>query len=401
MSSPTPSAEIADAAREVGAIAPVEKKAEKPLPQSGTLTAGDYDDVLNPDLYRTYLKKMLRGPLARKDLPYVDAADRIEIRLTDRLGKPVPFADIEVQDSDGQMMFPLRTGAKGVVYLYPKFDALGDGVMIKASAPGSKEVSRKVDLSGDNDPEQVTISFAEDAPKVTKLDLLLTIDATGSMADEMRYLQSEMLAILGRVRESQGTLDIHAGLIVYRDKGDAYVIRDFDFTGDLDAFTENLKAQSANGGGDFPEAMQDAMSKGLEFSWRDDAVKVNMLVADAPPHDQDIESTWNSALLSRTRGIHVVPLAASGVDDTAEFLMRSMGQITGGRYLFLTDDSGVGNAHAEPTVDCYVVTRLDSLVERVLTDLITGQRVEPDGDEVIRIVGDYKAGVCKVDDAES
>ena len=401
MSSPTPSAEIADASREVGAIAPVEKKAEKPLPQSGTLTAGDYDDVLNPDLYRTYLKKMLRGPLARKDLPYVDAADRIEIRLTDRLGKPVPFADIEVQDSDGQMMFPLRTGAKGVVYLYPKFDALGDGVMIKASAPGSKEVSRKVDLSGDNDPEQVTISFAEDAPKVTKLDLLLTIDATGSMSDEMRYLQSEMLAILGRVRESQGTLDIHAGLIVYRDKGDAYVIRDFDFTGDLDAFTENLKAQSANGGGDFPEAMQDAMSKGLEFSWRDDAVKVNMLVADAPPHDQDIESTWNSALLSRTRGIHVVPLAASGVDDTAEFLMRSMGQITGGRYLFLTDDSGVGNAHAEPTVDCYVVTRLDSLVERVLTDLITGQRVEPDGDEVIRIVGDYKAGVCKVDDAES
>lgn len=401
MSSPTPSAEVAEAAPDPGAIAPAEEKVEKQLPQSGTLTAGDYDDVLNPDLYRAYLKKMLRGSLARKDLPYVDAADRIEIRLTDRLGKPVPFADIEVQDSDGQTMFPLRTGAKGVVYLYPKFDALGDGITIKASAPGSKEVSRKIDLSGDKDPEQVTISFSSDAPKVTKLDLLLTIDATGSMSDEMRYLQSEMLAILGRVRESQGTLDIHAGLIVYRDKGDAYVVRDFDFTGDLDAFTENLKAQSADGGGDFPEAMQDAMSKGLEFSWREDAVKVNMLVADAPPHDQDIESTWSSALISRTKGIHVVPLAASGVDDTAEFLMRSMGQITGGRYLFLTDDSGVGNAHAEPTVDCYVVTRLDSLVERVLTDLITGQRVEPDGDEVIRVVGDYKAGVCKVEDAES
>ena len=143
------------------------------------------------------------------------------------------------------------------------------------------------------------------------------------------------------------------------------------------------------------------MAKGLEFSWRDDAVKVNMLVADAPPHDEDIQSTWESGLISRTRGIHIVPLAASGVDDTAEFLMRSMGQVTGGRYLFLTDDSGVGNAHAEPTVDCYVVTRLDSLVERVLVDLISGQRVEPDGDEVIRVVGDYKAGICKVEATES
>jgi hypothetical protein len=81
--------------------------------------------------------------------------------------------------------------------------------------------------------------------------------------------------------------------------------------------------------------------------------------------------------------------------------MRAMGQITGGRYLFLTDDSGVGNPHAEPTVDCYVVTRLDSLVERVLNELVTGQREEPDGGDVIRIVGDYKAGICKVEGAES
>lgn len=385
-----------------GMIAPEPNTpSSEPLPQSGTLTAGDYDDVLNPGLYKTYLDKALQGPLGRKDLPYVDAAERIEILVTDRLGKPAPFARLIVMDDQGKKMFPLRTGADGTVFLYPNFDALGASFSIKAiPADGGKAIARTIE-TGEDAPEKVTLSFESDADKVTKLDLLLTLDATGSMSDEMRYLQSELVAILDRVREAQGTLDIHAALIVYRDVGDQYVVRDFDFTGDLDAFVESLKAQSANGGGDFPEAMHDAMSKGLEFDWRDDAVKVNMLVADAPPHDEHIAETWDAALLSRTKGIHIVPLAASGIDDTAEFLMRAMSQITGGRYLFLTDDSGVGNAHAEPTVDCYVVTRLDSLVERVLTDLITGQRVEPDGDEVIRVVGDYKAGVCKVEGAES
>lgn len=393
----------ADAAREDGFLgeAGEEIETEKPLPQSGTLTAGDYDDVLNPGLYRSYLDKALQGPLGRKDLPFVDAADRIEIYLTDRLGKPMPFAEILVQDSDGETMFPLRTGANGTVYLYPRFDALGDEVMLKATAPDAREISHALDLTAGDMPEQVTLSFGSDAPKVEKLDLLLTIDATGSMSDEMRYLQSELLAILDRVREGRDGLDIQAALIVYRDKGDQYVVREFDFTGDLDAYMQTLKDQKAAGGGDFPEAMQDAMKAGLDFSWREDAVKVNMLVADAPPHDEDIQATWDSALLSRTQGIHIVPLAASGVDDTAEFLMRAMGQITDGRYLFLTDDSGVGAPHAEPTVDCYVVTRLDSLVERVLTELVTGQRVEPEGDDVIRVVGDYKAGVCKVEEGES
>ena len=64
--------------------------------QSGLLTAGDYDDVLNPDLYKTYLDKVLQGPLGRKDLPFVDANNRIELEVIDRLGKPVPLADLTI-----------------------------------------------------------------------------------------------------------------------------------------------------------------------------------------------------------------------------------------------------------------------------------------------------------------
>ena len=93
--------------------------------------------------------------------------------------------------------------------------------------------------------------------------------------------------------------------------------------------------------------------------------------------------------------MHIVPVAASGVADDAQYLMRSMAALTQGRYLFLTDDSGVGLPHDEPDVPCYVVTRLDGLIERVVASLLVGRRVEPQADDILRRTGDYDRGVCK------
>ena len=377
---------------------PKPKPKPKPVPQSGILTAGDYDDVLNPDLYNIYLNKMLQGQLRGKDLPYVDADKRVAVRVIDTLGKAVPMADISYRNGLGQKR-SLKTGADGMAYLYPDFDSLDSDVRIKVSAGGAravrKRLTRKVLRSG-----EIVIDLDTDSRPVQAIDLLLTIDATGSMGDEMRYLQSELKSIVGRVEQANPGVNIRTGLVVYRDIGDDYVVREIPFTDDIEAFKISLGKQRARGGGDSPEAMHTAMDAGLDMAWRDDALKINLLVADAPPHDKHIKDTWNAALKSRREGIHIVPLAGSGIDKTAEFIMRSMAQITGGRYLFLTDDSGVGNRHAKPTVDCYVVTRLDGLVTRVLNSLITGERVEPDAGDIIRSVGNYRAGTCAVDEQD-
>lgn len=92
--------------------------------------------------------------------------------------------------------------------------------------------------------------------------------------------------------------------------------------------------------------------------------------------------------------MHIVPVGASGVADEAEYLMRAMAAATQSRYTFLTDDSGIGNAHAAPAIDCYLVTRLDQLLRRVIDSQISGRRIEPEEDEVIRRVGEYDAGRC-------
>jgi hypothetical protein len=74
--------------------------------------------------------------------------------------------------------------------------------------------------------------------------------------------------------------------------------------------------------------------------------------------------------------------------------MRAVAAATQSRYIFLTDDSGIGNPHAEPDVDCYVVTQLATAIRRVLASQISGERVEPDPREVIRVMGRYDHGRC-------
>jgi hypothetical protein len=119
-----------------------------------------------------------------------------------------------------------------------------------------------------------------------------------------------------------------------------------------------------------------------------------LLVTDAPPHEDGLAPTLARTGQLREAGVQIVPVAASGVDDTAQYVLRTMAAMTHGRYVFLTDDSGVGDAHAEPDVACYLVTRLDQLLARVLGGIATGKRIEPRPDDVIRRVGDYDRGRC-------
>jgi hypothetical protein len=96
-------------------------------------------------------------------------------------------------------------------------------------------------------------------------------------------------------------------------------------------------------------------------------------------------------------GVHVYPIASSGIDDATEYQMRATAQLTGGRYLFLTDDSGIGNSHAEPHIPCYAVSRLDHAVVRMVETELQGQRAPLRNDQVIRRVGQPDAeGKCTV-----
>ena len=70
--------------------------------------------------------------------------------------------------------------------------------------------------------------------------------------------------------------------------------------------------------------------------------------------------------LAAEKGVRIIPVAGSGIDKSTEYLMRSFALTTNGTYVFLTDHSGVGNAHIEPTTDEYEVEKFNDLLIRVI-----------------------------------
>jgi uncharacterized protein YegL len=361
--------------------------ADRDRPQSGLLTAGDYDDLLNPELYAEYAGKFLQA--SGKDLPFVDTRTRVTVTVVGATGRPVPFAKVEVE-RDWQ---PLRltAAADGTASFFPTFDDVPAKTKIRVAS----EAGTARQMFNLASARNVEIRLPGATHSVSALDLALVMDTTGSMGDEIDYLQAELDTIIDRLKRDAGNLDLRIGIIVYRDEGDDYVVRSIPLSDDLRSVRTSLAEQSANGGGDEPEALDQAMIAADRMQWRRDAAKAVLLVADAPPHELAIGATLKSAQSLRSKGVHIVPVAASGVEDTAQYVMRTMAALTQGRYIFLTDDSGVGNPHEEPDVACYVVSRLDQLIARVLAGLADGRRVEPAQDEVIRVVGDYDRGRCR------
>jgi hypothetical protein len=123
-------------------------------------------------------------------------------------------------------------------------------------------------------------------------------------------------------------------------------------------------------------------------------------VADAPHHGDNAGAMSDAIRGARELDIHVYPVASSGVDDLVELSMRSSAQLTGGRYLFLTDDSGIGGAHKEPTIPCYFVTKLDDAILRMVDIEMTGAYREPDASEIIRTGGDPQDGACTLESGD-
>jgi hypothetical protein len=259
-----------------------------------------------------------------------------------------------------------------------------------------------LDLSDDDFGAAHDFFSMAPGPRQT-LDVSLVIDTTGSMSDEINYLQTEFIAITNAIEERYPNSEQRWSLVVYRDEGDAYVVDSFDFEDDPAAFQQHLGAQSADGGGDFPEAPDAGLARAAELDWRDDGdtARLAFWVADAPHHEQNAQAMVDAIEDLQALDVHVYPVASSGVDELTEVTMRSAAQLTGGRYLFLTDDSGVGGAHKEPTIPCYFVTKLDSAIVRMIDIELSGEYREPAGDEIIREGGDPQDRACELESGQT
>ncbi|HTM23286.1 MAG TPA: carboxypeptidase regulatory-like domain-containing protein [Kofleriaceae bacterium] len=356
--------------------------------RAGRLTATTVPDADRYDAYVDFLGRHRE----EWEVDHLIMDRRLRVRVVDQDGDPVNDAVIRV---DGGRYG--RTHADGVWDHFPGVDA-GAGATVRLEVfgfPGGQRVIRSegtVALAAHGD-SQITVRLPLRAELPRALDLAFAIDVTGSMGDEMTYLQSELLDVIARIRAAVPGVSIRVGAVAYRDRGDTVPLACRDLDGDVDAFMAWLATLRADGGGDYPEDVEAAMAAAMgQLTWREGNVdRVLVLLGDAPPQRyQDAAYRMvDGARAARARGIRILPVAASGADRSVEYLFRALGAYTSTPYVYLTDDSGIGEDHLEADTDRIDVEHFNDLLVRLVVSDLRGDGMHAPGDW--RAWNDYRS----------
>ena len=337
----------------------------------GTLTAGEWKDNDNYDFWKGLFEREDWKKFAQDWQMIPDM--RFAVTLTNGQNAA---KNLKVEMYAGEhLMASAVSDSYGKAYLNPHLlsksplgDLVGaDRLVVYADGEQKEYPITPDDLAAGG----MTVSDVS-GEKYNALDLMFVIDTTGSMGDELEYLKKELGNVISTVSEENDGLDIALSLNFYRDEGDEYVVKSNPFTDDIEATLKALDNEYRDGGGDFPEAVDLALNDALsKHEWRDGSVKLLFLVLDAPPHrdnEESIKSIGNSIAEAAKVGVRIVPIASSGIDTETEFLLRLMSLASGGTYTFLTDDSGVGGSHLEPTIGDYNVKKLNDLLVKIINE---------------------------------
>ncbi len=337
--------------------------------QAGVLTSGEINDFRKWDLW----KDINEGDLKEfRDRWIFYPDDRYTIQLVTKDNRPAVDYEVKLLDQDGSEVWAGRTDNTGKAELWsniftgPNGSKTGYAVSIQANGKQVyKENIRKFH-------DGINIIQIEDyCREHNTVDIVFAVDATGSMGDEIGYLKAELSDIIGKLKNSQTGLKINLGSLFYRDETDEYVIRKSELSPDIDKTLKFIGEQNADGGGDFPEAVEMALQEAVNgMNWSNDAVaRILFLILDAPPHEtpEIKEKLKETIAKAAILGIRIVPITCSGIDKSTEYLMRSLALATNGTYVFLTDDSGVGGSHLKPSTDKFEVEKLNGLFIRLIS----------------------------------
>ncbi|MES1220289.1 MAG: VWA domain-containing protein [Bacteroidota bacterium] len=333
--------------------------------QPGVITAGEWNDINNWNYWLSLMDTAQWN--AKQDYWKFYTKGIYSVHLTDTRGAAITDADVSLKDAHGNAVWTAKTDNSGKAELFPVLFTNATPAIYSATAtvngqyfvlgsfPSSNSIEKQLDLM---------------ANASGNVDVMYVVDATGSMGDELSYLKTELEDVLVQSKNDLPGMTLRMGSVFYRDQGDEYLTKSSPFTTDVNTLINFIKGQNANGGGDFPEAVHAALQTAVEQqSWSSNAkARLLFLVLDAPPHHEDavIQSIQSSIKLAAQKGIKIIPITASGIDKDTEFMMRFMAISTNGTYVFIINDSGIGNDHLSPTVGKYEVEFLNNLMVRLI-----------------------------------
>ena len=340
---------------------------------SGTkeATYGEWSDINNYDFYLNLftitddvnIPEEQRRKCFAKYIGYFGFETRYMVTVN-VVTSEGPAGDVLVElEQSGNNLFSAKTNVKGNAYLFPSEKLNGKNIAIKVNGVEKQTLAY--------DGNTIHITLDDNVEKSSILDLMFVIDSTSSMGDELLYLKNKYSEIIGKINAQT----VNLALLFYRDTGDEYITRYFDFTKNMEEQQKNLVKQSASGGGDFPEAVDRALNEAVNKDWTaDNAMRLIFHVCDAPPHSDQISQTtyFNAINTAAQKGIRIIPVASNGIYLAAEYLLRQEAIMTGGTYIFLTDFNGKDEKELPQTVGVFTEKNLNEYIVYVVNKYLTG-----------------------------
>lgn len=294
---------------------------------------------------------------------HVNKGDRYVVQVTTPAGVPVVDANV-VLKSGSTTLWNARTDNTGKAELW-FMGGSKDGKSAKARLTAEITAYGRTELVDKVKPFEKGMNFwIMDGPcsMADQLDVAFVVDATGSMGDEIHHLKMDLDTFIKTIALRNKDINLRLGSVFYRDQGDEYVYRISPFSSNTHVTDNFILDQHAAGGGDYPEALDQALKKAvLNMDWSSTArARIIFLMLDAPCHQDaaTYDTLQKYAVMAAAKGIRIVPVACSGTDKFTEFMLRNIALLTNGKYLFLTNHSGIGNPHIEPSTDIYAVRSL-------------------------------------------
>lgn len=215
--------------------------------------------------------------------------------------------------------------------------------MIKLISTSTLAVSLLA-LSAYSSAHSKSPSFEKSAQQVSSIEVAFVLDTTGSMGDLIAGAKQKIWSIANTIVDINPDADIRMALVAYRDVGDEYVVRLHKMSTDIQGVYGNLVSLRANGGGDTPESVNEALNTAIDkISWTEgnNTRRIVFLVGDAPPHmDYGNAPKYPEVLKQATQQNITVHAIQAGLSNETARIWKDIAQRGGGSYIPIPQNGG-------------------------------------------------------------
>jgi Mg-chelatase subunit ChlD len=201
-----------------------------------------------------------------------------------------------------------------------------------------------------------------------RIEVCFVLDTTSSMTGLIDGAKQKIWSIANEMISAKPTPELKLGLIGYRDRGDEYVVKSFNLTDDIDAIYGHLRDFKAEGGGDTPESVNEALDEAIhKMAWSADrkVLKIVFLVGDAPPHMDYPNSPKYSDLCREAakKDLIINTVQCGNIPGTKE-IWQEIAKLSEGSYVAIAQSGNMA------VVSTPMDTELAKLNERIGATLI-------------------------------